>query len=164
MLFLWNMLMAGTFSASVYAQMHLRLTAQISYFNDRFSARITAHRLINWLLNPLECLFSIEGYVALDRNPEPEYDTLLLRLIRGDLYSACSHNQFHTLPGLFAQSDCTATPPPQCLCAKQWGSLYHFYNGFWCDPTGTRTHDLSHGRRKRMGVLTQSGCTVKLPP
>ena len=27
------------------------------------------------------------------------YDTLLLRLIPGDLLSACPHRQFHTLPG-----------------------------------------------------------------
>ena len=26
--------------------------------------------------------------------------------------------------------------------AMQRGSLYHFYNGLWYDPAGTRTHDL----------------------
>ena len=40
-----------------------------------------------------------KGYVALDRNPEPRYDTLLLQLIPGDLLSACPDRQFHTLPG-----------------------------------------------------------------
>ena len=37
---------------------------------------------------------------VLDRNPGPGYNTLLLRLIPGDLLSACHHRQFHTLPGL----------------------------------------------------------------
>ena len=49
--------------------------------------------------------FGIEGHVALDRNPGPGYDTLLLRLIQGDLLSACLLRQFHTLPGLL---DCRA--------------------------------------------------------
>ena len=51
-------------------------------------------------VNPLKCFFGSESHVALDRNPGPEYDTLLLRLIPGDLLSACPHRQFHTLPGL----------------------------------------------------------------
>ena len=38
-------------------------------------------------------------YVALDRNPGPRYDTLLLRMIPEDLLSAFPHRQFHTLPG-----------------------------------------------------------------
>ena len=50
--------------------------------------------------NPLWCFFSNEGHVALDRNLGPGYDTLLLRMIPGDLLSACPHRQFHTLPGL----------------------------------------------------------------
>ena len=40
------------------------------------------------------------GHVALDRNPGPGYNTLLLRLIPGDLLSAFPHRQLHTLPGL----------------------------------------------------------------
>ena len=46
--------------------------------------------------------FGIEGHVALDINPETGYDTLLLRMIPGDLLSAFPHRQFHTLriPGL----------------------------------------------------------------
>ena len=35
-----------------------------------------------------------------DVNPGPRYDTLLLRMIPGDLLSAFPHRQFHTLPGL----------------------------------------------------------------
>ena len=45
-------------------------------------------------------LFGSEGHVALDRYPGPEYDTLLLRMIPGDLLSECPHRQFHTLPGI----------------------------------------------------------------
>ena len=41
-----------------------------------------------------------EGHVALDRNPGPGYNTLLLRMIPGDLLSAFTHRQFQTLPGL----------------------------------------------------------------
>ena len=41
--------------------------------------------------------FGIKSHVALDRNPEQEYNTLLLRLIPGDLLSACPHRQFLTL-------------------------------------------------------------------
>ena len=44
------------------------------------------------LFNTLKCFFGSEGHVALD--------TLLLRLIPGDLLSAFPHRQFHTLPGL----------------------------------------------------------------
>ena len=51
-------------------------------------------------INPLESFFYIEGHVAQDKNPGPGYNTLLLRLIPGDLLSACPHRQFHTLPGL----------------------------------------------------------------
>ena len=31
-----------------------------------------------------------------------------------------------------------------CLRAMQGASLYHFYDGLWCDPAGTRTADLPH--------------------
>ena len=50
------------------------------------------------IINPLECFCGIEGHAALNRNPGPEYNTLLLRLIAGDLLSACPHSLFHTLP------------------------------------------------------------------
>ena len=50
--------------------------------------------------NPLEFFFGSEGHVALDINPGPVYDTLLLKMIPRDLLSACPHRQFHTLPGL----------------------------------------------------------------
>ena len=44
--------------------------------------------------------FGIKGHVALDRNPGPRYNTLLLRLIPGNLLSACPCRQFHRLPSL----------------------------------------------------------------
>ena len=40
--------------------------------------------------NLLECFFGSEGHVALDRNPGPGYDTLLLRMIPGDLLKCIS--------------------------------------------------------------------------
>ena len=48
------------------------------------------------LINPLECFFDSEGHVALDRNLGPGYNTLLLRIIPGDLFSACPHRIPHT--------------------------------------------------------------------
>ena len=67
--------------------------------------RLTHHRgRRSWshdrLIYPLKCFFGMEDYVALDRNPGLEYNTLPLRLIPGDLLSACPHRQFHTLPGI----------------------------------------------------------------
>ena len=44
--------------------------------------------------------FGSEDHIALDRNPRPGYDTLLLRMIPGDLLSAFPHRQVHNLPGL----------------------------------------------------------------
>ena len=35
----------------------------------------------NVWINPLKYFFGIEGHVALDKNPGPVYNTLLLRLI-----------------------------------------------------------------------------------
>ena len=35
------------------------------------------------------------------------------------------------------------------LRSMQGGSLYQFYDGFWYNPTGTRTHDLLWERRPR---------------
>ena len=54
-----------------------------------------------WLIVDLSILVLFgQSHVALDRNPGPEYNTLLLRLIQGDLLSACPHRRFHTLPSL----------------------------------------------------------------
>ena len=91
-----------------------------------------------WLINPLQCLFGIDGHVALDRNPGPEYNTLLLRLIPGDLLSACPHGQFHTLPGLLDSRTALTNSYPNALRAMQGGSLYHFYDGLWYDKVGPR--------------------------
>ena len=55
-----------------------------------------------------ERFFGIKGHVALDRNPGPGYNTLLLQLIPGDLLSVCPHRQFHTLTTWpFRQKVCT---------------------------------------------------------
>ena len=72
------------------------------------------------------CFFGSEGHVELDRNPGPGYDTLLLRLIPGDLLSAFPHRQFHTLPGLSDSRAALSNSYPNQLCAVQGGSLYHF--------------------------------------
>ena len=92
--------------------------------------------------NPSLCFFGNEGHVALVRNMGPGYDTLLLRLIPGDLLSACPHRQFHTLPGLLDSQAALSNPYPNALRAMQGGSLHHFYDGLRYDPAGKRTHDL----------------------
>ena len=99
--------------------------------------------------NPLLCFFGSEGQVALDRNLGPGYDTLLLRLIPGDILSACPHRQFYTLPDLFDSRAALSNCYPNALRAMQRGSLYHFYDGLWYDPAGRRTHDLPCERRTR---------------
>ena len=58
------------------------------------------------MINPLKCFFSSEGHVALDRNPGPRCNTLFLRMIPGDLLSACPNRQFHQYRP-FRQSGCT---------------------------------------------------------
>ena len=56
-------------------------------------------------------------------------------MIPGDLLSACPNRQFHTLPSRAALSNSY----PNALRAMQGGKLYHFYDGLWYDPAGTRT-------------------------
>ena len=70
--------------------------------------------------------FGNEGHVALDRNPGTGYDTLLLRMIPGDLLSAFPHRQFHTLPGLLENWAALPNSNPNALRAMQGDSLYHF--------------------------------------
>ena len=72
--------------------------------------------------------FGSEGHVALDRNPGPGYDTLLLRMIPGDLLSAFPHRQFHTLPGLLDSWAALPNSNPNACMPMQGGSLYHFYD------------------------------------
>ena len=95
--------------------------------------------MFNFWFNPLYCFFGSEGHV--DRNPGPGYDALFLRLIPGDLLGACPHRQFHTLPGLLDSRAALSNSYPDAfiLRAMQGGSLYHFYDGLWYDPAGTRT-------------------------
>ena len=97
--------------------------------------------------NPLKCFFGSKGHVALDRNPGPGYDTLLLRMIPGDLLSAFPHRQFHTLPGLLDSWAALPNSYPNACMPMQGGSLYHCYDGLWYDPAERRTHDLPCERR-----------------
>ena len=92
-------------------------------------------------------LFGTEGHVALDRNPGPGYDTLLLRLIPGDLLSAFPHRQFQTLPSLLESRAAMPNSYPNALRAMQGCRLYHFYNGLWYDLVRRRTHNLLCERR-----------------
>ena len=101
------------------------------------------------LFNPLKCFFGSKGHVALDRNPGPGYDTLLLRMIPGDLLCGYPHRQFHTLPGLLDSWAALPNSNPNACMPMQVGSLYHFYDGLWYDPVERRTHDLPCERRTR---------------
>ena len=96
--------------------------------------------------NPSQCFF---GHVALDRNPGTGYDTLLLRMIPGDLLSTFSHRQFHTLTGLLDSWAALPNSYHNALRAMQGGSSYHFYDGLWYDPAERRTHDLPCEKRTR---------------
>ena len=61
------------------------------------------------MVHPLECFFGIKCHAALDRNPGQRYNTQILQLTPGDLYSESPNRHFQTLPGRpFTQSVCTA--------------------------------------------------------
>ena len=51
------------------------------------------------------------SHVAIDRNPAPGYNTLLLRL-------SSPHRQFHTLPGLLESRAALSYPMHACLCKE----------------------------------------------
>ena len=110
--------------------------------------------------NPLKCFFGSIGHVALDRNPGPGYNTLLLRMIPWDLLSAFIHRQFHTLPGLLDSWAALPNSYPNACMPMQGGSLYHFYDGLWYDPAKRRTHDLPCERR-RMIKQYEHECSKK---
>ena len=99
----------------------------------------------------LKVWFSLIHYsaIALDRNPGPGYDTLLLRMIPGGLLSAFPHRQFHTLPGLLDSWAALPNSNPNACMPMQGGSLYHFNDGLWYDLAERQTHDLPCDRRTR---------------
>ena len=74
------------------------------------------------LIHKLECFFGINGHVALDKNPGPGNDTLLLQLILGDLLSACPHRQFHILPGLLYSRAALSNSYPNA-CMSRWEAV-----------------------------------------
>ena len=55
----------------------------------------------------------MESNVALDRNAGLEYNTLLLQLISGDLFSAHPNRQFHTLPSLLGNQAALSNSYPK---------------------------------------------------
>ena len=80
-----------------------RITRRFGHFPSMtYSNRIFSdvNDLIWFGLIHYSAFSACEGHVTLDRNPGPGYDTLLLRMIPGDLLSAFPSRQFHTLPGL----------------------------------------------------------------
>ena len=80
-------------------------------------------------------------------------------MIPGDLLSAYSHRQFHTLPGLLDSWAALPNSYPNACMPMQGGSLYHFYDGLWYDPAERRTHDLPCERRTRYRLKACSNKT-----
>ena len=97
--------------------------------------------MIDKLINPF---FGIEDHVALDRNPGLGYNTLLLRLIPGDLFRACPHRQLHTLCSLFDSRATLSNSYPNACMPSREAILYHFHDGLWYDIAGVRTSGLPH--------------------
>ena len=96
---------------SAWPHLSLRDTASPIMHYLHFSTltqRWLIDRFIDWLINPFEFLFGIKGHVALDTNPGPRYNTLLLWLISWDLESAFPRRQFPTILDL---SDTQAALP-----------------------------------------------------
>ena len=67
-----------------------------------------------------ECFFGSEGHTALDRNPGLGNNILLLRLIPGDILSACPYKQFHTLPGLLDSQAAMSNQTHACHAGRQF--------------------------------------------
>ena len=102
--------------------------------------------LIDWLIH--ECFFGIEGHVALDRNQGRGYNTLFLRLIPGDILSACPYKSFIHYPAFKTDRLFCKIPTLMHACqAGGGGSLYHFYDGLWFDPARLWTQASPHERR-----------------
>ena len=71
-------------------------------------------------LYPLYSFFGSEDHVALDRNPGPAHDTLLLRLIPGYLLNACTNRQIHTLPSLLdSRAALPNSNPNKCVPSRK---------------------------------------------
>ena len=100
---------------------------------------------VDWLINPLECSLGIEDHVALDRNPGPGYNTLLLQLIPGYIFSACPYRQFQHTTRPFRQSDCTNTcvPSRKAVCTIFWWSLVWPGRGANLRPTAWEADKLT---------------------
>ena len=64
--------------------------------------------------------------LAIHKYPGPGYNTLLLQLIPGDLYSVCPHRQFHTLPSLLQSQIAlpNSNPKPACQVGRQFVPFY----------------------------------------
>ena len=56
--------------------------------------------------------------------------------------SSCPQRQLHTLPGLLDSRAALSNSYPNAYVPMPGGSLYHFYDGLWCDPAGTLTRNL----------------------
>ena len=77
----------------------------------------------------------------------PGYETLLMQLIPGDIYSACPYRHLHTIPGLLdSQTALSNSYSNACMPSREVVCTY-LYDGLWYDPARTPTHDLPCERR-----------------
>ena len=76
--------------------------------------------MIDWFNNPLLCFFDIEGHVALDRNPGPGYNTLLLRLITGYMSPSTVPYTIGILGSRAALSNSYVTLTHACQAGRQF--------------------------------------------
>ena len=61
-----------------------------------------------------------DNHVALDINPGPDYNTLLLRLIPGNILRAFPHRESHTLPGLLdSRAAMSNSQPYACVPSRE---------------------------------------------
>ena len=103
-----------------------------------FQLWLLVHITLDWLIDlSIIWFFGIESHVALDINTGPVYNALLLRLIPGDLLSACPHRQFHTLPGLLdSRAALSNSYRNACAPSREAVSTYHFMMNFGMTRSG----------------------------
>ena len=107
------------------------------------------------MINPIKYFFGIEGNAALNRYQGPGYNTLLLWFIPGDLLSACSYRQFHTLIDLLdSRAALKNSYLTHCRpCREAVCTIFLVF--------GAGTCDLSHERRTHLPLSQPDTVWVK---
>ena len=115
--------------------------------------RLYSHKsLYRSSVTPILVLLGSKCHVALDRNLGSGYNTILLRLITGDLLCACPHRQFHTLPGLLDSRAALSNSYPNACVPIREAVRTIFMMVFDMTWPGAQTGDLPHERRIRQSL------------